>query len=1500
MQMNRRMMTRCVINPLGTFLWVIVLSILLVHNFAHAQNLPQYIGIVQKISGDKSGLSNPGGIVYSSRANVFYVVETSNRSSLKSNRTEIKHLSVLGRPAGSTQIEISIDSPINIAMDNNLGRLLIYQISTSQIVQINESASGNLEANSIASFNVSAYRLQDPQGMAFDPKNNSLFVLDATGPRVVHIDLLDGSSIESASFESIFLSWANDSALQGIAYEPVTGNLFTIDLHGMNLIEFSPDGQLLSKRDLSNFGLKKVQSIVFAPSGDQTDKSTLLSLFVADSGSPITELDLRNLDIKIASNNEFGEIVEFTFVGLPKQVNADYQSALVKTTNMALYSPPSPDPSGLTYIGPHNSLLMCDGEVEEIVSGITHFMGANIWEINLDGSVIRSANISPVSPTYVPMTDEPTGTTWSPANGHYYFSDDNALKVFDLNPGADGIIGTSDDRWTSFPTGPAGSGDPEGIAYDTWTNHLFVVDGTNREIYEFSLTGDLINHFDVQIYGISDPESVEFNSVSNTLFILGNYSNRIIIETTPSGTLLQTINVSANSSVAAAGLAYAPASDGSGQMHFYIVDRGIDNNENPDIVDGKMYEMTAPVPNPPSNTPPQVNAGSDQSISIDVQALLSGSVMDDGNPDPPGALTTQWSLISGPGAVSFVDPSAVITSVSFSHIGTYVLRLTASDGQLISYDELTLIVTGIGGSIIQDVRVAASSDDAEEYDSGSVSLTSSDLELVEDGSTHQTVGIRFRTITIPKNSQIIDAYIQFQVDETSSSSTNLTFWGEAQDNPGTFTSSNRNISSRVKTSSSIAWSPLPWTIVDQAGIDQRTPDISPIIQEIINRSGWMEGNSLVIIITGSGARIAESYDGTSVGAPLLHIEYIPYSNATPTPTYASTPSQTPTSTASSTPTPTITVTSTPTHTTSPTTTATATPTQTPIPTHTSTVTPSNTALPTSTATLTLTSTSLPTRTPTATHTPAYTSTPTTTATTSQTQTPVPTNTPTVTPTNTMLPTSTTTVTLTRTSLPTHTPTVTASNTPQPTQTSTSTPTSSSTSTSTPYNTFTPTSSHTPLPTSTSTPTPSPTPLNNHTLDVIVRSSSDDAEESASGTVKTNSPSLDLVQANTLQTVGIRFAGVSVPKNSRITYAYIQFQALAVDTGSISLNIWGEAQDNPGTFTQTKRNISSRSATNNSVGWSPAPWTVMYQAGIDQRTSDISSIIQEIVNRPGWSEGNSLVIMFGGTGARTARAYDSLPSGAPVLHIEYTTAIDNTTTPTRTPTATASRTPTSTPLTTNTLTPTPTKTLLPTATPTMTPSFTPGATGTTTSTPSPTYSVIQTVDEIVQSSSDDAEESSTGSVNFTDSLLEIVENSGNQVIGIRFKNISIPNNAVILNAYIQFTSASTDINLASLFIYGQADDNPASFNRSKLSITTRPLTTAWVEWHPVSWISKNEAGENQRTTDLSPIIHEIVYRPNWTSGNSMVFIISGTGKRTAYSYNWRPEMAPLLHIEYIIP
>jgi hypothetical protein len=110
------------------------------------------------------------------------------------------------------------------------------------------------------------------------------------------------------------------------------------------------------------------------------------------------------------------------------------------------------------------------------------------------------------------------------------------------------------------------------------------------------------------------------------------------------------------------------------------------------------------------------------------------------------------------------------------------------------------------------------------------------------------------------------------VDEKTSEATSLTIAGEAAKHAATFSSAAK-VSPRPRTASAVAWTPAPWTVVGQSGADQQTPNLAPIIQEIVNRPGWRSGNSLAIIITGIGRRVAEAYDGVPAAAPLLRVEF---------------------------------------------------------------------------------------------------------------------------------------------------------------------------------------------------------------------------------------------------------------------------------------------------------------------------------------------------------------------------------------------------------------------------------------------------------------------------------------------------------------------------------------------------------------------------------------------------------------------------------------------------
>jgi len=180
--------------------------------------------------------------------------------------------------------------------------------------------------------------------------------------------------------------------------------------------------------------------------------------------------------------------------------------------------------------------------------------------------------------------------------------------------------------------------------------------------------------------------------------------------------------------------------------------------------------------------------------------------------------------------------------------------------------------------------VSASSDDAEQQGAtgaspGAVNLISNDLELVNDiqspSAGTQTTGIRFQGINIPQGAIITSAYITFTAvtpdpPMTNSEATSLNIKGQAADNALTFTTAINNISERILTSASVAWIPTAWAV----GSKYNTPVIAGIVQEIVNRPGWVSGNSMSFIISGTGHRSAASWDDvTSGNEPKLVITY---------------------------------------------------------------------------------------------------------------------------------------------------------------------------------------------------------------------------------------------------------------------------------------------------------------------------------------------------------------------------------------------------------------------------------------------------------------------------------------------------------------------------------------------------------------------------------------------------------------------------------------------------
>lgn len=211
----------------------------------------------------------------------------------------------------------------------------------------------------------------------------------------------------------------------------------------------------------------------------------------------------------------------------------------------------------------------------------------------------------------------------------------------------------------------------------------------------------------------------------------------------------------------------------------------------------------------------------------------------------------------------------------FAADGTYAVSLMVedNDGAVDSHNlNVTVTATSTTGAI--DIPITSGSDDVEQrLSDGSMSMSSTDIELGDDMASNgvQTVGLRFNNVGIPPSATITSAFIRLTVDEVSPDATSVQFFAEDADNAAPFTSSSNNLTSRTTTSASVNWDNIPaWSAVNDV---HDSPDLSTLVQEVVDRPGWVVNNSMAFVIPGTGRRTAEAYDGEPQSAAVLHVEF---------------------------------------------------------------------------------------------------------------------------------------------------------------------------------------------------------------------------------------------------------------------------------------------------------------------------------------------------------------------------------------------------------------------------------------------------------------------------------------------------------------------------------------------------------------------------------------------------------------------------------------------------
>ncbi|MCL5280777.1 MAG: Ig-like domain-containing protein, partial [Planctomycetes bacterium] len=286
---------------------------------------------------------------------------------------------------------------------------------------------------------------------------------------------------------------------------------------------------------------------------------------------------------------------------------------------------------------------------------------------------------------------------------------------------------------------------------------------------------------------------------------------------------------------------------------------------------------------PPTAVDAQVSCVHNAATTITLKAT------DDGKPNPPGAIS--YTILSKPahgrlempGGTALTTVPAklpadkVVYRPTANYLGQDSFTFNADDGGTAPFGGKSNTAT-VKIAVVKEVTIELQIDSGTDDVSAMKGSTSQSLTSTWLGIGFHVVGMRFNGVTIPAGSTINRASLKICAHPYGlQAAVDGFIQGEASDDAATFDANNRVIAKLTTTMASTAWKwseDQPWS----ANEWYESPDISAVVQGIVNRPGWAANNSLVILYMidqRTDDRMFWSFEGDPAKAAKLAITYQP-------------------------------------------------------------------------------------------------------------------------------------------------------------------------------------------------------------------------------------------------------------------------------------------------------------------------------------------------------------------------------------------------------------------------------------------------------------------------------------------------------------------------------------------------------------------------------------------------------------------------------------------------
>lgn len=202
------------------------------------------------------------------------------------------------------------------------------------------------------------------------------------------------------------------------------------------------------------------------------------------------------------------------------------------------------------------------------------------------------------------------------------------------------------------------------------------------------------------------------------------------------------------------------------------------------------------------------------------------------------------------------------------------LSVSLSQGVLTLGFDLTGMTLPVTIDPTLDLQVGAGADDAHETDSDA-QFSSGSLNVFADSNSatgsRWNAGFRFTNVTVAQGNTINVSYLTVVFPVAAEDSPDADILMEDVDDAVSFVT-NADVTLRTRTTASVAWTA---TNLGQTAVN--SPSINAVVQEIVDRVGWVSGNDMVAFMDGrTGTNrftSIRSYDGSTANAAKLHIEH---------------------------------------------------------------------------------------------------------------------------------------------------------------------------------------------------------------------------------------------------------------------------------------------------------------------------------------------------------------------------------------------------------------------------------------------------------------------------------------------------------------------------------------------------------------------------------------------------------------------------------------------------